>query len=73
MTAFSCSMCSAMRAAQDRGLRPALGAMQSQADGEQLRDDVIVQLAGDPVPVGEHLQLARAHSSGAARCNANAA
>ena len=56
ITAFSCSMCSAIRAG-GRGLGPALGAVECQADPEQLRDDMIVQVPGDPVPVGEHLQL----------------
>ena len=33
-------------------------ALQLQTGGEQPLDDVVVQIAGDPVPVGEHVELA---------------
>ena len=40
-----------------RGLGQPLGAVQGQADPEQPPDDMFVQVPGDPVPVGQHLQL----------------
>ena len=36
---------------------PALSAVQRQADGEKLLDDVVMQVLGDPVPVGEDFQF----------------
>jgi hypothetical protein len=39
------------------GLRQLLSAVQSQADPEQPPDDVLVQIPGDPVPIGGHLQF----------------
>jgi len=38
-------------------LRQLLSAVQSQADPEQPPDDVLVQIPGDPVPIGGHLQF----------------
>jgi hypothetical protein len=35
-----------------------VGALHRQADREKSLDDVVVQIPGDPVPVGEHFQFA---------------
>ena len=40
-----------------RGRGQLLGAVQGQADPGQPPDDVLVQVPGDPVPVGEHQQF----------------
>jgi hypothetical protein len=48
-----------------------LSAVQSQADPEQPPDDVLVQIPGDPVPIGGHLQFECAARL-SARCTANA-
>ena len=40
------------------GPRPRDGALQREAHGEQALDDVVVQVAGDAVAVGEHVELA---------------
>ena len=62
MTSLSWSMWSAIRAADGRGPGQPLGAVQGQADPEQPPDDMFVQVPGDPVAVGQHLQFASARS-----------
>jgi len=64
-------MCSAIRAATARDFASLLSAVQSQADPEQPPDDVLVQIPGDPVPIGGHLQFECAARL-SARCTANA-
>ena len=47
-----------MRRLHGRVRTAAQRALQLQAGGEQPLDDVVVHIAGDPVPVGEHVELA---------------
>ena len=47
-------------ALDDRVCTAAQRALQLQTGGEQPLNDLVVQIAGDPVPVGEHIELALA-------------